>query len=73
MSDMLVVIEDCLVQYPINNPPREYTTWLVAEVKRLQELLDEVKSYGHWDNCPAGVSGKYRCRCAYGLIAEQLS
>ena len=41
-----------------------------AKIDRLRELLDEVKSCGHWSDCPAGVNTKYRCRCAYGILVE---
>jgi hypothetical protein len=44
--------------------------WLIANVKRLSELVAEVKSCGHDANCPAGVNDKYRCRCYYSIILE---
>jgi len=43
------------------------------ERDRLRAVLEEVKSCGHWSDCPAGFSTKYRCRCAYGIIAETLA
>ena len=42
------------------------------QIDRLRDLLDEVRSCGHWSDCPAGFNAKYRCRCAYGIIAEGL-
>jgi len=45
-------------------------TWLATEVRRLRELVAEIKSCGHNSDCPAGVSDAYRCRCHYGIILE---
>ena len=42
------------------------------EIERLRAALEEVKSYGHWSDCPAGASDKYRCRCPYGDLSEAL-
>lgn len=41
-----------------------------TKIDRLLELLDEIKSCGHWSDCPAGANEKYRCRCAYGILVE---
>ena len=49
---------------------RGANTVLQLKIDRLRELLDEVKSCGHWSDCPAGVNEKYRCRCAYGILVE---
>jgi len=43
-----------------------------AERERLRAALEEVKSYGHWSDCPAGASDNYRCRCPYGDLSEAL-
>ena len=43
-----------------------------AENERLRAALEEVKSYGHWSDCPAGASDNYRCRCPYGDLSEAL-
>src|SRR5215813_14104028 len=42
------------------------------EIERLRAALEEVKSYGHWSDCPSGASDKYRCRCPYGDLSEAL-
>src|SRR5262249_25596347 len=34
---------------------------LSQDYERLRAALEEVKSYGHWSDCPAGASDNYRC------------
>jgi len=43
-----------------------------VKIERLRAALEEVKSYGHWSDCPAGASDNYRCRCPYGDLSEAL-
>jgi hypothetical protein len=48
----------------------------IQEVERerdaYREALEEVASCGHWSDCPAGASERYRCRCAYSLVKDVL-